>query len=66
MNMSIRKRIINNAKAYNKYLTNEYLEKLSTPSLLRNANPADRFGMAKITYNQGLIDKIEFKEFGGN
>ena len=55
----ILKRIRNNIKAYNKYMTDKYLDELSSMSLLRLTHPADRIDFATGMKELGFITKEE-------
>ncbi len=59
----IRQKIETNAKAYNKYLTEDHLKKLSIRDLLGLAHPNNRSNFIKELKGVRLITEYEEKEF---
>jgi len=60
---SLRKAMEVNAKAYNKYLTAEYLKGLRNIALLRLTHPTDRPGFARQLHQQGRMSEKKAREF---
>jgi len=60
--LSIRKLLYLNIRAYNKYITQEYLDLKDFVSLLRLSHPLDRESLGFACLRMGLITNEEYKE----
>lgn len=61
--MELRKEMENNARAYNRNLTEKFLSKKSNQDLLAWVHPGVRFDFARALHRNGLLSDYELNNY---